>query len=461
MDRLPYEILCHIFLKALPISDATQTQVHTQTEFSALSIRVPLYISQVSQSWRKVSLSLGGLWSHLSLIFEQKDSPWKRKAGIEIFYAWLSRTNGSPINFQIYVYPFGTYNQGLQCDIENVIVTFLKEQRRWKDVVLVWEGHCRSNDLPGIDAAEMPLLSSLSLTYETDNPYEDPLALINISRSSGLKKLRLRGQFALEYGGEPLYALEEISEVHFWYPYSWTVSQARNLLKISPNLKAFVIRTYTPDRDAPRLANENTRLVHGLQSLFVGYRYDSEHFMDQVTLPCLDSLHYNGSLPLDGGRSMRLLKFFERSLPALTLLEINVVGLVDESLISILRLLPTLLHLRIEDMNLSPQVFQELTVTSHSGVALVCPKLQSFYYKPWIFHDRKERWYNSFITMVKSRCEVTKTFKRSGSLLASGSTTELNTYKDGWDEALLRREHRFPFFHVFGEQFPPFPFRRE
>ncbi|KAL5480557.1 hypothetical protein ACEPAI_1827 [Sanghuangporus weigelae] len=459
MDRLPYEILSHIFLKALPVNDATQTQMHTQTETSALSIRAPLYISQVSQFWRKISLSLGELWSRLSLTFGQGDSPWKCKAGIEIFYAWLSRTNGSPINFQIYVYLFGACNEELQCYIEKVIAAFLREKRRWKDVVLVWEGHCLSDDFPGVNATEMPLLSPLSLIYKTGNPYEAPLALINISRSPELKKLRLRGQFVLEYGGEPLYALEELSELHFRDPCSWTVSDARNLLRSATNLKAFVLRTDISDRDAPHLVKENTRLVHGVQSLLVGYRYDSEHFMDQVTLPYLDVLHYQGQLPLDGGRNVRLLKLFERSLPALTLLEMNVVGLVEESLISILRLLPILLHLRIEDMNLSPQVFQSLTATSHSDAALLCHKLQSFYYKPWIFHDRKERWYNSFITMVKSRCEITKTFKHSGSLLVSGSTTRLNTYKDGWDEALLIREHHFPFFHVFGGQFPPFPVR--
>ena len=308
----------------------------------------------------------------------------------------------------------------------------------------------------------MPLLSSLRLSYITLGSPIHPFGRVDISRSTRLRGLHLQGQFKLECGNEPIDSLKGPSSLIFKWIGASGVHQAIDFLKIAPNLEGFVADVDdVPSDDVPRhVHNEHERLVHDLRRLSVTCRH-SIRFIDRVTLPRLQLLHLRVMRSRDevGG----LFYFIQRSLPPLTLLELDAERIGEAALVPVLGFLPSLLHLRIRNINFKHILFHALTVTkngrriSEINDEPLCPRLESFLLQPRLLVEHDGRWYQSLTTMAKSRCKALGTFKRM--VLRIDKETPLVEL----DVQDLRRNN-FPekgyiyFLHIYGNETPPFPF---
>ena len=171
---------------------------------------IPLRISHVCQYWRDTAISLGELWSYLSIQHSRegvRSIQWwgSRTAMLNIFDTWLRRTGKGPINFTLICFLTRSPKEDHRA-CEHIITTLIAQQQRWKDVRLTWKGFQPSPDLQAIEITNMPLLTSLLLrpvlgsVQGIDSP-RIPFR-IDISHSRRLRRLIVESVDSLEVGHE-------------------------------------------------------------------------------------------------------------------------------------------------------------------------------------------------------------------------------------------------------------------
>ena len=143
---------------------------------------------------------------------------------------------------------------------------------------------------------------------------------------------------------------------------------------------------------------------------FRGYA-ESELVLDSVTLPSLEVLKLKAP-----GQGMPLVNFFERSAPPLRILGIQCVDTSEETVIEVLRLLPTLQEFWFHFASISSRFFRELTagVARNSRQPVICPALvylcvDRYGEKP---AEDSEAFFEALVSMVESRTRYLNTFSR-------------------------------------------------
>jgi F-box-like len=114
MDKLPVELLAHIFLLAThldisPDTDGADEVVNDNLPFNPDNIPIPLAISSVNRQWREIALTTPGLWSSICVVWEDLDRMEEDDAPLSDFQhsatlntrhinMYLARSGNSPID---------------------------------------------------------------------------------------------------------------------------------------------------------------------------------------------------------------------------------------------------------------------------------------------------------------------------------------------------------------------------
>ncbi|EJC99511.1 uncharacterized protein FOMMEDRAFT_160580 [Fomitiporia mediterranea MF3/22] len=420
MDRLPHDLLCKIFLETLP----ERREIEYKQRHSAPFL-MPLYISHVCKKWREVALSLGELWSFLCITYNGGEESKLRITILEVFDTFLERTNGSPLNFTFYCY----LSRGLQEDsrrvAEHITTTLLSEQSRWRDVDFVWTGLQPSPHLQGISATNMPMLTALALHVSIYSDDGAPIvAHVSTAHSLSLERLTLLGNFTLETGDDPILTLRQPSMLMFEdeCTESAAVDTCVEFLKSAPRLTDFHACFDCKSSDLTIRQNDETMFVSSnLQKLKLESGRPSAFVLKDMTLPSLAVLFYEYGRYEGGGEI--LFRFIQRSSPPLTYLELYDYGAEEDVLISTIRLLPTLLQLRISGATVSTQFFQTLTMASNNSAPdaspaiedhVICPGLRLLCLGSLRILGNRDTCINALISMLNSRKQIFKVFKLGG-----------------------------------------------
>lgn len=204
IDKLPADLMRDIFLMTLPgVEEEHPNRLRVETwlrvrlysnHLQQDTLLPPLRISHVSQRWRKVALSFGSLWSNLSIAMRHTRETISPKI-IEVFDTFIGRTGGCALRFH-----FCCVLRGREQDpqatfaAQHILTELLKEQRRWKDVVLYLLGFEPSSEFPGIRITDTSFLSALTISTR------GVFVHLRLGQSSRLRRLDLEGQFELDCG---------------------------------------------------------------------------------------------------------------------------------------------------------------------------------------------------------------------------------------------------------------------
>ena len=389
MDAIPVEIICKIFLESLPKSGLSRCDT---------SVSSPLYISHVCRTWRAIALSYGELWSYLWIDYFTRENRDRRTMMVEIFDTWLLRTNGSPINF------------GLSCflreedDIQDhrlaeyMVTTLVSLQHRWKDVELYLSAARFSRNFSGLNLMNMPSLVSLRLINELHKR-----ARVDITNCTHLNGLKLAGRYDLLTGNEPLSSFAGWSSLTFASP-----EACLDFLECTPSLTEL-----SADVKHPSSEPHPMRSSRGVPRTFPSLRklhlfYGAANVLDGVTLPSLENLNYGSNISGDA-----FTKFFQRSRPPLTTLDVWGEFTCEDVLVPVLRLLPSLKYLILSHSFVSARFFRELTLGESVNNDATTPQeravcsnldlLELFGSRPI---DSVDECFEAFVTMMKSRVQV-------------------------------------------------------
>ncbi|EJD04958.1 uncharacterized protein FOMMEDRAFT_145642 [Fomitiporia mediterranea MF3/22] len=336
-----------------------------------------MYISHVCRSWRGVSLSSGALWSHLSIKFTDRYKSKEWEAMVEVFDTWLQRTNGSALNFMIYFALRKTDDDRIHRMSEYVVTTFLAHQRRWRDVVLRCFGLLPSSEFAGINAIDMPMLTSLALDVIFSG-YQK-MCTVCVGESPLLKHLQVGDAFDLETSDGAGQNLSEASRSLLRTRYSLhnATRLCLDLLKATPCMTAirFMYRA-TLDKEV-----ETEMTTSNLKALMLPPE-GSNQIINKLTLPSLKILRCGRPFTL--WTEVGFLDFTRRSMPPLT--HLRLFSEDEDTLIPALHLLPTLQVLSLENTRVSAKFFQALALTTDTSTAAgtvdtsrsnLCPALLS------------------------------------------------------------------------------------
>ncbi|KAL5483528.1 hypothetical protein ACEPAI_8760 [Sanghuangporus weigelae] len=387
-NKIPPEVLSDIFLECV-------TQTYQVRIWSFLQ---PLRISHVCHSWREVAISDGRLWSY----FRADDSSFDGLRDIKaIFDVFLARTKGALLHFW-FRFNFKNYQGGERVNhVVYMLNTLVSQQHRWEEAFLVWRGR-EYGPSPILDMRNMPMLTTMDLTCGGETK-----AFIDIGQSPKLKRVSIWGDVELT-----------------------AVRSCLAFLEATPFLEEIHIN-FEGDASAPdTLRSEKRVLTSRLQYLRLeSYYTGPELVLDNVTLPSLKALELMSSRA-----GQPLLDFFHGSSPPLTFLHLDCADMREDTVIEILRLLPTLREFRYFEASVSARFFQELTITDSAtgGAQIVCPALETLVSPTIQFMEDRRTCIDAFISMLESRSQIVDSFKKVG-LPAGGLKLDVTSLRDTSD----------------------------
>ncbi|KAL5504335.1 hypothetical protein ACEPAH_8409 [Sanghuangporus vaninii] len=415
VDNLPDEILREILLRTLP-RQFFEMDLFVSPRCSIVS---PVHLSHVSRRWRGICLSTGELWSYLYLVVNESTARQYRKL-IRIFDVFLERTGRCLLNFR------------LECRLSNketikaghhIISIILTQQRRWKDVQFLWQGLNSSYGFGNLQMNDMPLLRTLVVDISMCTA-EGALVYpkLYLEKSQQLEALVVRNGVALEFGETPKYRLSKCA-VNIPLKCMKIASPriCRDILRSSPNLQSLDFRT-GPDMESPSLeSGEGNMLLHrGLKKLDLRYGLSSEFLIDGLCLPSLEDFYYvDGSLGTGGNA---LLRFVQRSRPALTSFTIHGTYIRGALLIEVLRHLPTITELTLLSCPLNASFIHAFEIPNDTAyppavlrgdVSVLCPRLRSLHISCSSFYqDFELPLADALNLMIESRRRNLKTLNK-------------------------------------------------
>ena len=401
LNGLPPETLREIFFFAV-LLNARSDQL------------TPVRISRVCRNWRDACLSDGRLWSYLQLDHNTSSPRFSERAK-DIFDTWIARSGQAPLNYKV-SFDFKRYRpgeDGIKCAI-HIVTTLIKEHKRWRDVDFYWAWEFEFPiDIGPFIATSLPMLTSLRVAYKRQSHIT-----IDLGQSSHLRSVDLNGNFSISAGEGTLHHLKERSTLAFRdnYKAEDVIRSCQNFLGVAPFLEELYL-IFEHGLSLPSSPLDNNRPVyHGLRRLRLFPSNGSDDFIDNVTLPSLVALEIPcGVSPfemVERRPCLKLLHFFERSLPPLTSLDIGASGCRDfeDSFIPCLKLLPTLEQLQVIVAPVSVRFFNELTVPESGDGSIVCPKLEALCFRDLKCLDSAVC-AEALISMLESRARITATFR--------------------------------------------------
>ena len=445
MDKLPSEILCEIFFRAVSIATESYKLM------PKCDRRTPLFISHVCRTWRDIALSDGRLWSYLHINLSALRSARKKNGLRIIFDTWIARSGTAPLNYTI-GWDFeraSPSKEGVKCAV-HIATTMIKERHRWADVDFLGalEYGCPEDRGP-LRLTDMPMLTKIRLIYKSHRRLT-----FDLGRSPQLRRVELYGNFAIAASERSLRHLREPSSLRFQGDYKAedVVQSCQNFLAIAPFLEE--LHLDFEDRLRPSDPLGGYRPVYiGLRRLSLSPRYGPEVFVDNVVLPSLEALHF-ACKAQEGGQ--KLLRFFERSLPPLTHLSIRGDCAHEDFLIPCLGLLPALKDLQVAWASMSTRFFRELSVQGNEIGGITCPLLEAFHLSVISCLEDPVACAEALISMLESRATITKTFENVCILALRPSPTVHPSRLREYDQE--KRETFFTDLKV-GQVQVPFSFR--
>ncbi|KAL5483547.1 hypothetical protein ACEPAI_8779 [Sanghuangporus weigelae] len=433
MFRFPPEILSHIFSKAVPGEDRYR-------DFREC-IKPPLRISQVCRVWRDIAISDGRLWSYL---FIDRNTIRFYKHAKEVFDTWLERSKGASLNYRL-EFDHGKRFEEAEFVALDMIKALVSQQHRWGNINIDWYPSPYVDEAPDLCLANMPMLTSLSLSVTRHSRFS-----IDFSKSSRLRAVKLHGDFDLSPCDESLRLLRSPSTLTFLRAClrDGAIRSCLNFMEAAPFLEELHITFHGPVELPTSLQSEHESpvLVPALRRLILsGDCRSPESLLDYVILPSLNALMLWGEA---------LVNFFKRSLPPLTFLVINYEITREDTVLEILRLLPTLKDFRYLFASVSTLLFRELTVADHRD--LVCPALETLYLQSTVFSEDRALCIEALISMLESRAQIKESFRTLKFIRGGQQSTKLVSALRDTSECWEYLEQAGLFVSPFAE-LPPFP----
>ena len=412
MDKLPCEVLTDIFLKTITVDYDRGVRL-----FNEFNLR-PLRVSHVCRRWREIAISYRYLWSYFCMSVQSR--PADILATFDLFQ---ERSSGAPLYFDIHFsfidLDFVTKpGKDAFNSVEYVILALAQQQHRWVEARLYWENGTERKRITELFLAKnMPMLRTLYLwTLETTTIY------IDTHKCPKLERIDVSGGIVLWTGGEPetsqLLQCTLSGSLTFFDIRSirTTARSCLDFLQIAPFLEKLRItfRSYNANHRSDGPAAPASPVVHPklrCLQLVSGLGL----LLGQIVLPSLTALDLEGSM-----KDVTLINFFQRSTPPLTFLRIDCYDNSENTIIDVLRLLPTLREFYLLHVRITARFFQELTVLEagdtgvNSLAAAPCPELEVIGVIPQfqLELDHSAEYQNAFVTMLESRARHLGTFPK-------------------------------------------------
>ncbi|KAJ7146618.1 hypothetical protein C8R44DRAFT_864361 [Mycena epipterygia] len=363
--RIPPELLCHVFILALP------RRTPTSPTIPVLGARIlrgpwnlagPWVFGQVCRHWRVLALSFPNLWTSIVA----STSLWGRE--LPLLNIQLHRSGNAPLDLLI------KFTSGQRSSMETFfdvfLATLIGHCGRWRTLQFEFDGAClphRAFDALG----EMPLLKELVFSGQ-DVPYLQNYDFFKDAPNLSRVVLSSRGARSI-----PNILLPWAQLTSYKATYSDGLKHFRNLSASAANL---VIR-HGDTLTLPRLR----RLV-----------ITKDLFLECLVAPALQELHVHGTVD-------RVLPFLHNSGCVLQHLTLFMCTALDADVILILRNTPSISTLAVDFLGhaaATNAIISALTIPrGASDVEDICPNLTSL---SW--GDRNDMMNPaSFVDMVESR----------------------------------------------------------
>ncbi|KAF4611510.1 hypothetical protein D9613_004470 [Agrocybe pediades] len=341
---LPAEILSKIFYSCF-----SEEITRDDWELAYEDVFVPLKVGAVCRTWRQVAWSSPELWTFILIerLYSSATYVCKQYSMLE---RWIERSKYQPISVYIYEDAMDSANVGVVpegCDCwETTLQLLARCCDRWKNATL----HLSKGSFKYI-ASSLKLksptkrleLGSADSSWRP-NPNNHPLGLWEEPRfgpdSITINRPVLMHHFSIDW--------KRVTKVDVQ---GWPPGECINLLKSALRLVSCSFREVgeysrdsQPEQDWPVVCHASLRSL----SFQCGSKPVSS-FFDNVTVPSLDEFNYSyvrGHNPADMiANSQFLPSFFSRSHFPLTRLSLVVPALTTDYLVSLLNLVPSLIHL--------------------------------------------------------------------------------------------------------------------
>ncbi|KAL5532339.1 hypothetical protein ACEPAF_5909 [Sanghuangporus sanghuang] len=252
-----------------------------------------------------------------------------------------------------------------------MINTLVSQQHRWKVFSLYSHEEDDSPYFPIFDLTNMPMLTTLFLICGGNTK-----AFIDAGQSPKLKRVRIEGGFELVASKAlPLQlTLPSVLKLRLGCLEKSAIRSCLDFLEATPLLEEIHIN-FAGNASAPdTLRSENRLLLPRLRCLRLENYIGPELVLDNPSLKALELIESRHGQPL--------VSFFQRSSPLLTFLHLGGAFIPEDTVIKILRLLPTLQEFRYERARVSARFFQELTITNNAtgNTRIVYPALETLFF---------------------------------------------------------------------------------
>ncbi|KAK7029657.1 hypothetical protein VNI00_014355 [Paramarasmius palmivorus] len=339
VHRMPPEILAQVF-----------SVVCWQNAVEPNCMPPAIQLSFVCKRWRDIALSLPSLWASLSIHFERWKMNFERLE--RIVSVFMERSKSSPLSLVLDLTCSDWRQDAHASEMCTALLdTLVRNSNRWKMARLnvSTTGLCHPAFEPII--GHLPILKSLSLTGHddadiiTDNPVLDLDAIFGACPA--LDDLFVSAQMVVDGVSLPWRQIRSLGLGWFLHLEHFTLAlaQCTNVESLHLNDIEFVEYPETPIHPGPTMPN----VKH------LNMEFDSSDDMFPVLrcldLPALTSVRLQGQF--NGSQyktaELHLSSFLERSSNRITSLSLVTFPISDQNAISLLRMIPTLEQLYIEE----------------------------------------------------------------------------------------------------------------
>jgi hypothetical protein len=359
-SRIPLDIWREVFRCCLPDDKFLKPSPTT----------APLLLCGICRDWRAVALSMGDLWSFLSIkVTNQGITPENH-----LISTWLDRAIPHPLSISLTLH--GRPGDNAYMNVELALHGFLTYFRFWKQIVINVGPFLHLDSLLQLQPSEDSFLEDLDLFLPTsfqeasqslDHIFQHSPLLRRLTLTTDLREQDHVPMLSLPFSG--LTSLHLRSSM-------FSMDNCRELLQQCPKLVEFKYQTMWGGFQ--RIHNDLPIVLPDLQTLsLISTSREMNVFFDSFTFPSLSALQLVAPYPFPTHAFLTLLRRSSCSLLSLSL----AVSMTDGDLIKCLLSCATLSVLSLnstapDEPFVTDSVLKLLTVES-SGAIRACPRLKS------------------------------------------------------------------------------------
>ena len=304
ITRLPYEVLAHVFVEALP-------SIHTAADVKRPSNRrVPVSASHICREWRAIALATPQLWTHIYLNVDKCKTGEQLRSRAIALNIYLERSSRCPLfiklSYRIPTYNMVPYKERITT-ISSVIRSIVDAQFRWRMVKINFPFRTWLLGYQGMDRIidKCPIV-------------EDMIFHLNGSSEEGMKSLPFKIN---------IFEFSQLRSLRFG---DWSCVLVDSTFTTFAKLTKF------------HLGSTSYHSIDTIFAIFAGAPFLEEVYLQQpyseftnlegaiIRLPCLKVFHLGGEVELTGirpigrARAGKLENILARlALPALQDLEVK------------------------------------------------------------------------------------------------------------------------------------------